>query len=750
MRQSVARRSLTVLALLLVLISGEPFARAEPVPPSAPAAPTKIYLPMLANPGQGQTPGNGVSSGELISGAEERGEIDSETALIYQVFARFGDPRLPARFRGDDRRVSDIEVSGEVLARYATISDAGRATLEPFLVPPFHAGGWWELQHSPNIAADPAPAAVRCGQSGDADVPLTGWNYVDSSGGRVRVWWQTRYVDDEAKARAYAGQIDQIWLRLAALLRREPPSDEGEERLCRGGDNKLDIAIVDLVGTGGEVWPYTFGSAATPSYMLMDRDVGRSTLIHELMHSFQFAFPTAGPYMEYMWWREGTAAWSEHYIDPGVNSEHRHAPSFMSVPDMPLETFINVNKPQGTRGRAHQYGTYLLSLYQQLNGGGPDFVRQSWEAFATKANSLEAVNGLLAGGFGETWPKFIRNNVNRPPVDQYKQADTLEHRYPFMERHEVALGGSPALIYPLDGRVPHLAAHTTYFKFTDLSARSVAFENPYANRNFPTASVQAIYYTQDGRRHVEDWTNQQWTTFCRDVKAERIEELVIVIGNSEWANRSAKLAPASQPQLHVTNMACRGWEVSVQAEVTDRGPTWEKTTTMTTTAVFERVRPEVMRGYPYEYYRAARGQVQWSHAGHMGNCGGAGDGSYSLADPESVHTMIVESYGMAFGVGVVTVPPERTGRRGYYILGTQPPSHPYDTVTYHCPGITSPPFEEGVPNVLWLQTERERELIHNLASSGRSGSGTFTVTDPKPVGKIDSRFTWQMRALPPE
>jgi len=736
-----------MLALLVVAIAGSTLAQAQPAPPAAPEATTRrIYLPMLANPGARPQPG-GVSSGELIDAAEQRGEISSETALIYRVFARFADPRLPAGFRGDDSGVSDVEVAGLVLARYDGLSAAARETLAPFLLPPFHAGSWWELQQS---SAGASPAAIRCGQSGTSDPPLTGWAYFDSSGGAVRVWWQTRYADDEAKARAYADQIDQIWLRLASLLRRQPPSDEGANRPCRGGDNRLDVAIVDLVGAGGEAWPYTVGPAATPSYILMARDVGRPTLIHELMHSFQFAFPTAGTYFEYHWWREGTAAWSEHYIDPNVNSEHRHAGRFLNVPGMPLETFVAIQTSETTPGRAHQYGTYLLSLYEQLNGGGPDFVRRSWEAFGTKANSLEAINGLLDGGFRKTWPRFVLNNVNRPPVDQYRRVDGLRDGYEIMGRHEVALGGAPSLIYPLDGNVPHLAAHTTYFKFTDLSARSVTFENPYANRNMPTASVQAVYITEDGQRHVEDWTNQQWTSFCRDVRAERIEELMIVIGNSEWADRTAKLRPTSQPRLHVTNMACRGWEVNVQTKVVNHSSTWEHTSTMTTTATFERVRPEVMRAYPYEYYRAARGNVQWSHVGHIGRCAGQGSGSYSLNDPDTPHTMIVENYGLPFGVGVVTVPPESTNRRGYYILGVKPASQPDDTVTYRCPGNTTPPFQEFPMVDQWLQTEDRQELIRSLASSGRAGSGTFRMTRPMQVGQIDYSFTWQMRALPPE
>ena len=49
--------------------------------------------------------------------------------------------------------------------------------------------------------------------------------------------------------------------------------------------------------------------------------------------------------------------------------------------------------------------------------------------------------------------------------------------------------------------------------------------------------------------------------FCRDRAAERIDELVIIISNSEYADRNRKFqAPGLQPTLWASNIGCSRWE----------------------------------------------------------------------------------------------------------------------------------------------------------------------------------------------
>jgi hypothetical protein len=555
LRFNMLIRTIYILALLGLLLGGSLAARAEPGAGQPTAAQRSLYLPLVAAPGA-------QSSDELIDAAVERGEIDAETALIYHVFVAFGDPRLPARYRGDDSKPSEREIVGQLIERFNQLSPQAKATLEPFTIPPYHTGSWWGARFGPARTSTPSlsPAELRCGQTGKVDDPLFNqWHYVDSTGGAVRIWWQARYAADEAKARNYAKVVDDIWLKLAALMRRQPLSDEGNIKSCRGGDNRLDISLVDL-GNNGETWPYTSDPVATPSYILLQRSAGIGTLIHELMHSFQFAYDVAGTYSEYRWWREATASWAIHYVDPAFNYEHRYAGHFLGAPELPLE-FYSLEEQH--RGYSHQYGAYLLPLFQQLRTGQPDFVRSSWEQFEHFTNSLAAINSLLDGGFGKQWPEFTLRNINQPPVDDYHKADKLIDYARLKLNQRVELQGAPSVAYALDGEVPHLAAHYFHFMFTDANARSVAFKNPFFKGDFPTARVQAVYRIGINQWATEDWTNKQYATFCRDLLAERVSELYVVISNSEWSNRSHVLKPATAPRLHATNMSCRGWRGTV-------------------------------------------------------------------------------------------------------------------------------------------------------------------------------------------
>jgi hypothetical protein len=730
-------RSLYALALLGLLLGGSLAARAAPVGQPAPSGQRSIYLPLIARPG---TAPGGASSDELIDAALKRGEIDAETALIYHVFVAFVDPRLPARYRGDDSKPSEREVIGEVIERYSQLSAQAKATLEPFTIPPYHTGSWWDLRQNHTLAAASAisPAELRCGQTGDVKDPLFNqWHYVDSSGGTVRIWWQARYPEDEAKARNYARVVDDMWLKFAALMRRQPLSDEGAQRTCRGGDNRLDISLIDL-GHNGVTWPYTFDPVATPAYIVLKRSAGIMTLAHELMHAFQFAYDVAGTYNEYNWWREATAAWAEHYIDPAFNSEQRFAPYFLGAPELPLEHY---SLEEGQHGYAHQYGAYLLPLFQQLRGQ-PDLARTSWEQFEHFTDSLAALNSLLPGGFGKQWPEFALRNVNQPPVDDYFKADKLPDYAKLKLNQPVTLQGAPSVAYTLDGNVGHLAAHYYRFTFTDAAVRSVIFENPFADGLFPTAKVQALYRIEPDQWATEDWTDKPYATFCRDVRADRVKELYIVISNSEWRDRNHKLQPATAPRLQATNVGCRGWAVDAEFTYTLEGPTFKQTNTITTKAIMERNVPQGARG-PTEQYIVTSGTANWTSSGNIGPCTGTGSGSYDVRNAVGGTNMIVEAYNLSNSAPVVL------GSRKYHATGVRPPGEPAPLIPYVCP---NGPLGGVSANIeMWLKTDLQGPFMqHSISADGKTLAGSSTSTTHPQGGTNTMTSKWTMTALPPE
>ena len=77
------------IALIALAVSGAPVRAASP---------STAYLPLAARGLSIPFP----SSEELIDRALASGAIDTETALIYKVYAAFGDARLPSQYRGDE------------------------------------------------------------------------------------------------------------------------------------------------------------------------------------------------------------------------------------------------------------------------------------------------------------------------------------------------------------------------------------------------------------------------------------------------------------------------------------------------------------------------------------------------------------------------------------------------------------------------------------------------------------------------
>src|ERR1043165_1121730 len=75
------------------------------------------------------------TSEDLIADAVQHGEIDADTALMYRVFADFGDPRLPDRFKGRVPPAFDGPAAAEAVAQGAPLPASVREAIPPSLAP---------------------------------------------------------------------------------------------------------------------------------------------------------------------------------------------------------------------------------------------------------------------------------------------------------------------------------------------------------------------------------------------------------------------------------------------------------------------------------------------------------------------------------------------------------------------------------------------------------------------------------------
>jgi hypothetical protein len=598
--------ALMVVAILVSFLSYSSVVAQEPT--------TRVYLPLMMHLSRPPT------SNQLIDQALARGEIDSETALTYKVFAAFNDPRLPAIYRGDDQSVIDSHILDEVQYRYAGLSAATQDILNPFLIPPAYVGSWVEPRpaaagNAVQATSTPASQPPPCDE-----LALFDWTYKD--GAHVRVWFRLARPEDAARADAFIASLDgTIWPALTGLMRHNPLPDGMVS--CSGGSDKLDIYLEPSVARSNAPSHIPPGCKQTPSYIMLNPGESNSTLAHEFMHAIQWSYKTSASCMypgEYAWLAEATAEWAEDYVYPLVNEEQKAAERFFRrTPEPYLEL----------KNDLHEYGAYIFFLYLVRSLKDPPLVKRVWDN-TVGMDSLEAVNQAIPGGFQTWWPKFARDNVDKPPFDLYQKEDGLTVRPIAFDGDNITNG---AATWPMSADVPHLGLVYQRFLFSGENARLVTFFNGFTKQlgeeplddwvgitwvedgsqkftfsdapadRIKGAKVQAVFKIEgDNQWKWEDWTDKKWVSFCRDVKAERLEELVIVMSDSEYQDRGYWVRPLDhKPTVMVSDMGCWRYKggVSVELSATGGGNSFADSQWVDN-LVFERVDAHPNIPYPFQ------------------------------------------------------------------------------------------------------------------------------------------------------
>jgi hypothetical protein len=169
-------RTTHILLLLGLLFGGSLAVRAERDNMQSAAQPShQVYLPLIATPST-------ATSADPIDAARKRGEIDTETALVYKVFAAFDDQRLPAQYRGDDSRAFEAPVMGDVSAGWAALKPATRALLAPFFQPPLYRESWYGQRRHGAV-----PGMIAANDPGPDPIPDGNWRTISALGGKLKV-----------------------------------------------------------------------------------------------------------------------------------------------------------------------------------------------------------------------------------------------------------------------------------------------------------------------------------------------------------------------------------------------------------------------------------------------------------------------------------------------------------------------------------------------------------------------------------
>ena len=351
-----------------------------------------------------------------IEAAYEAGELDLETALIYQVLSVRAPDQLPAIYRES----GGLAVCGT-----------------PQLVQAMSA--------APNLSAE---FQARLGKLAQRRPDVQ--HNILSPSGRFRVHYDTegRHAvsprDDDANdipdyIDLTMAVLDSIWvLEIDQLGYNPPPSDKG-----LGGGDEYDAYVIELDGGYyGFAYPEAPGAVTTSSYLEIDNnftdpgykqtrelDALRVTIAHEFHHAIQFGYYAT---FDGSWWQESTSTWMEEVAYPHIDDYLQYLSYFLGVPQRAVDS--------GVYRSLHTYGSAIFSLFLDQRYGR-ELNRLIWEEIGQRKNVHldhfdRVIRQVEPGGLGVAMGEFAVWNYftgTRQRGEYYAEGD----KYPFVPTHDI-------------------------------------------------------------------------------------------------------------------------------------------------------------------------------------------------------------------------------------------------------------------------------------------------------------------------
>jgi hypothetical protein len=516
------------------------------------------------------------------------------------------------------------------------------------------------------------------------------WDTVTTANGKVKVWYHPETASHGARAVAVAKEFDRkIWPEVVALL-KEPLPDCGANCSQGGGAPSIDIYLVNTARPYMQPFTCCQGSSG---FAVIRPDTSFAQIVRLFAQITEFGYPMAS-LDEYRWLIAATSQYAMHYVYPrsnedpdypATNEEHRQAGDFLHRQAWPLET---------VDGR-HERGAYLLFYWID----DASTIADVWSN-ATGADSLAVVDQQMQGGFREQWRNFAIENWNQPPVDYYRQYDGLTVQPDPADEFVIESPGIDEFIVDVD----HLTAYYLRFRFPDRDLKRIAIFNPIAGAGDPDVALGAIMKIDGTWRAPQDWTDRSHEFFCRDEPNQNLEELILVISDSNWQDRSHHLR-TDNGTVH-TSVDCGGqlsgtvtWQTSESVQLPSGAKTiYERQTVLNVKLRYDVEAEEyVDDGSTYShsgsYY--AEGRDQEGKLGYIIEWQESGSGDFK-ADGRYIRASIAlnETTPDELWLGAnVTV--RKVGQTTYYPSGL---SYPIDGEEMHNPLCNHPTGLPGLRN----------------------------------------------------
>jgi hypothetical protein len=747
------------------------------------------------NPGVGGNAGNGVDGGstagaggaagtgeitgqpttdQVIDAAVAKGLLDAEMGLVYKVYAVFGDPRLPAEYRGVDGEQIDSPIMVIAAQKYPTLSAATQALLLPFFIPPIYAQSWYASRLPPlpfQNAPDGTGASGASDGTGTTDgdtlaleppdllakifcilIDTTGIAFNETVTPHFRIHAATgnyAYGGEAETAKIVADNAETVYSAVTGAFGRVPPSDLGVSASCNGGDAKLDIYV-----TAGEIKPGTkavtiaYNGCGSPSFIIMkagsDPKKIRNTLAHEFFHTLELGdYKFSAACDDYQWLGEATANLCMDLSFKDDQVEHDDFARYFAFG----ERMAPIDEPyKNNVYRSNGYADYVFLQYLARKFGTAA-VKAIWDG-TESADSVHALATAVdaQGGLKNVWPEFALaswNDDQAMPAGAFYGYDSFKYgikkafdegdagRESGQKSVKVDLKGAPRKTFDLLGsapsagggkELPRLSIQADYFKFTDDTVRSVMFLNTLGLADIPELKVQAIPKLGGQWKAPEDWTKVGSKMFCRDKKDERLEELVVIFSNGDGRRPQQAIPFNVVPKLAVSNVGCWRWEGTSSVNADGQGSLMCSASGL----AFERDRAAQIPNFDgaQETFKVVSGQVTGKQVVDFGACRIETSASGAVVDLDG--DVLID---LDLDLGLA--PPTREVLSGNGSSTLPTPSQ------FICPTMTT--ASNGDSSWSWLQIPAGK----TVSADGASIDGTSMETSP--AGTTTS--TWKLTAI---
>ena len=171
------------------------------------------------------------------------------------------------------------------------------------------------------------------------------------------------------------------------------------------------------------------------------------------------------------------------------------------------------------------------------------------------------------GGLSEGWREFMKDNWNADPAI-INRAGTKVPIYMAWDRlrdgisrtvpvYDITIPSSGTLAVPLNVNLPPLSAAYFAFRF-DITVRSV--EVTHNLQALSANGAELVVFTKQGEQWTiqPTWTSENTHVFCRDRAGERIDEMVVILGNSSTSRHLNFVSGMVTPAVSATSNGCLG------------------------------------------------------------------------------------------------------------------------------------------------------------------------------------------------